>query len=193
MKHQGITVFVDRDGTLNEDPGYLSNPDALVLYPGVVEAVARLKQAECAVILVTNQSGIGRGYFSQVDLRAIHDKLERLLREGGGGLDGIFFCPHLPDAGCECRKPNPGLIHQAVESLQVSVTRSYMVGDKRSDMELANNIGAIGVLVNTSSVSQDAIDAKRRGELRIECITLTFHEAAEWILQDAQTRQWSNG
>ncbi|WP_447968241.1 D-glycero-alpha-D-manno-heptose-1,7-bisphosphate 7-phosphatase [Nitrospira sp. M1] len=191
MKHRGITVFVDRDGTLNEDPGYLSNPDALVLYPGVVEAVAKLKQAECAVVLVTNQSGIGRGYLTRVDLLAIHDKLERLLEQGGGSLDGVFFCPHLPDAGCECRKPKPGLIHQAVESLQVSVARSYMVGDKRSDMELASNVGAIGVLVNTSPVSQDAIDAKKRGELSIECITLTFREAVEWILRDTQTRQWS--
>ncbi|GJL62136.1 MAG: hypothetical protein NPIRA04_07900 [Nitrospirales bacterium] len=182
--HNEVTVFVDRDGTLNQDPGYLSTPDGLVLYPGVVESVARLKRAGCSVVLVTNQSGIGRGYFTRANLQAIHDKLENILAQGGGGLDGIFFCPHLPDDGCDCRKPKAGLIRQAVETLSVSTVHSYMVGDKRSDMELAGTVGAIGVLVTTSPVSQEAIHAQMRGELHIESVTSTFSEAVEWILQD---------
>ena len=191
MNLDGITVFVDRDGTLNDDPGYLSDPDGLILFPGVVEAVAKLKQAGCRVVLVTNQSGIARGYLTRSDLRAIHDKLQKLLRHGGGMLDGIFFCPHLPEEGCECRKPRPGLIHQAVETLGVHVSRSYMVGDKQSDMELANNIGAIAVLVSSSSVSEEAVQAHKHGDLFIESFTLSFCEAVEWILRDVPKRKWT--
>ncbi|GJL67058.1 MAG: hypothetical protein NPIRA05_20290 [Nitrospirales bacterium] len=186
-----VTVFVDRDGTLNEDPGYLSNPDGLVLYPGAIEAVARLKQAGCSVVVVTNQSGIGRGMMTRANLEAIHDRLERMVKRGGGELDGIFFCPHLPDEGCHCRKPKTGLIHQAVSALRVSTVHSYMIGDKQCDMELANNIGAIGVLVTTSSVSQEAVKAHIRGDLHIESITLNFSKAVDWILEDAAKRQWT--
>ncbi len=191
MLLDGITVFVDRDGTLNDDPGYLASPDMLVLFPGVVEAVAKLKRAGCCVVLVTNQSGIGRSYFTRTDLHAIHDKLQVLLRQGGGMLDGIFFCPHLPEEGCACRKPSPGLVHQAVETLGVRVSRSYVVGDKRSDMELAKNIGAIGVLVSSSAISEEAVQAHKEGVLNIECFTLSFGQAVEWILQDAPKREWT--
>ncbi len=186
----GITVFVDRDGTLNDDPGYLTHPDGLILFPGVVEAVARLKQAGSRVVLVTNQSAVGRKYMTAVELSAIHDKLERLLKEGGGALDAIFYCPHLPDDGCDCRKPRPGLIHQAKEALGIAGACSYMVGDKLADVELANVVGAIGVLVTTSSESQPAIEAHHRGDVQIECITLSFSGAVDWILQDALTRTW---
>ena len=186
----GVTIFVDRDGTLNDDPGYLTHPDGLVLFPGVVDAVARLKRAGSRVVLVTNQSAVGRKFMTVVELSAIHDKLERLLKEGGAALDGIFFCHHLPDDGCDCRKPRPGLIHQAVEALGVTCVRSYMVGDKLSDVELANAVGAIGVLVTTTSASQPAIEAHQRGDVYIECITLSFSEAVDWIFQDALTRTW---
>ena len=183
-------MFVDRDGTLNDDPGYLTNPNGLILFPGVVEAIAQLKEAGCRVVLVTNQSAIGREYMTETQLKLIHDKLETLLEKGGGSLDGIFFCPHRPDDRCECRKPKPGLIHQAVDTLGVQTSRSYMIGDKQSDMELAQNIGAIGVLVATNSRSQDAISAHKQGRLDIESITLSFSEAVEWVLHDALKRTW---
>ncbi len=186
----GITVFVDRDGTLNDDPGYLKHPDKLVLFPGVVEAVARLKNAGSRIVVVSNQSGVGRKYLTIAEVRAIHNKLEKLLAEGGGGVDGIFFCPHHPDEGCDCRKPKPGLVRQAAETLGVQVSRSYMVGDKLCDLELARAVGAVGVLVATTSQSQPAIDAYHQGKIQTECIALTFSEAVDWILKDASQRKW---
>ncbi|MCA9472012.1 MAG: HAD family hydrolase [Nitrospirales bacterium] len=192
MHLNGVTIFVDRDGTLNEDPGYLKHPADLILYPGVVEGVARLKQGGCQVVLVTNQSGIGRGLLTRTDLQAVHERLQAMLKQGGGELDGIFFCPHVPDAACECRKPKTGLIRQAVEELGVEVIRSYVVGDKRCDMELAHNAGSIGVLVSTTPVSQEAIDAASRGLFSIEKNTRSFVEAVDWILHDAKTRPWND-
>ncbi|MGB0909415.1 MAG: D-glycero-beta-D-manno-heptose 1,7-bisphosphate 7-phosphatase [Nitrospirales bacterium] len=189
---EGITVFVDRDGTLNDDPGYLTDPDGLILFPGVVEAVARLKQAGSRVVLVTNQSAVGRKYMTVDELTVIHDRLEKFLEDGGGSLDGIFFCPHHPDERCACRKPKPGLIQQAVHALDIQVSRSYMVGDKLSDLELAQAVGAIGVLVSTTSQSQTAIDAQNQGLIEIECTTLNFSDAVDWILRDALTRNWPN-
>ena len=192
MSLNGITVFVDRDGTLNEDPGYLSNPDDLRLYPGVVEGIAKLKWANGHVVLVTNQSGIGRGYVTHADLQAIHDRLQATLRQGGGELDGIYFCPHVPDADCPCRKPKSGLVQQAVEQLGIELTRSYVVGDKRCDMELAHNIGSSGVLVSTTAVSQKAIDGALQGHYAIEKVTGSFAEAVDWILDDSKTRRWND-
>ncbi len=186
----GITVFVDRDGTLNDDPGYLTDPDGLILFPGVVEAVAQLKQAGSRVVVVSNQSGVGRKYMTVDELTVIHDKLEKLLEGGGGSLDGIFFCPHHPDEGCACRKPKPGLIQQAVDALGIQVLHSYVIGDKLCDLELAQAVGAVGVLVATNSQSQSAIDAHEQGLVGIECTTSSFSEAVDWILQDALTRKW---
>ena len=188
----GITVFVDRDGTLNDDPGYLRNPDELVLFPGVIEAIARLKRAGSRVVLVTNQSAIGRKYMTTAELTAIHDKLEVLLNQGGGSLDGIFVCPHHPADGCGCRKPKPGLVRQAVDTLGIHLTHSYVVGDKLSDMQLAQAVGSIGVLVTTTAQSQPAIDAYHQGMINIECLTLSFGEAVDWILEDAANRKWQD-
>ena len=186
----GVTVFLDRDGTLNDDPGYLLNPEGLVLFPGVPESVARLKQAGGIVVLLTNQSAIGRGLMDVSKLKGIHDKLERVLKEGGGCLDGIFFCPHHPDKQCDCRKPRTGLVRQAMDSLNVQPSRSYMVGDKRSDMELANTVGAVAVLVTTSSVSQQALEARDQGKLTIDYVGTSFPYVVDWILQDASKRKW---
>jgi len=102
----GYTVFFDRDGTLNPDPGYIRSPDQFELFPGVAQAMAKLKQAGARLIVVTNQSGVARGFVSSADLDAIHAKLGHLLGEAGASLDAIHVCPHHPDDACECRKPN---------------------------------------------------------------------------------------
>ena len=186
-----MTIFLDRDGTLNYDTGYVTSPEQLTLLPGVVESVARLKQSGSRLVLVTNQSAIARGYMKVDDLHLIHQKLEDELEAGGGGLDGIFFCPHHPEDACACRKPSPGLIHQAVKELQVNAAQSYLVGDKHIDMVLAQSVGSIGVLVMTSEFSQDALKAiDRQQGHQVGYVASTFSEAADWILNDAQKRTW---
>ncbi|HVG03169.1 MAG TPA: lipopolysaccharide heptosyltransferase II, partial [Nitrospira sp.] len=125
----GVTVFLDRDGTLNRDTGYIKSPDELILLPGVGAALARLKQAGARLVVVTNQSGLGRGYFAGKDLEAIHAKLRMLLADDHVTLDGIYFCPHRPDDRCNCRKPAPGMIDRAVAELRIDLDRAYVIGD----------------------------------------------------------------
>ena len=178
------TVFLDRDGTLNRDTGYITSPAELILFPGVVEAIARLKQGGSRVVLITNQSGIARGFMTEDDLLMIHRKLERELEIQGGCLDGIFFCSHHPDDACECRKPKPGLILRATKELDLDLSRSYYVGDKVIDMQLANAVGSKAVLVMTSEYSQQAVQAMKNNEIRVAFVADNFSEAANWILQD---------
>lgn len=185
---QGVTVFLDRDGTLNPDPGYIRSPDQFELFPGVPQALARLKQAGARLIVVTNQSGIARGLFSLGDLDAIHQKLRRLLDEAGASLEAIYFCPHHPDERCSCRKPEAGMIDQAVRERQVDPSRSYLIGDHVRDMQLAKRVGFKSLFVTTG------VDgAKTRSELASEgivpdTIVQSLDEAVEWIMADVVSR-----
>src|SRR5205823_695324 len=140
-------VFLDRDGTLNWDPGYLNDPAAMRLLAGVGPAVARLNQAGLKAILVTNQSGVGRGIISREALGAIHHRLRELLAESGAWLDGIYACLHRPDEGCDCRKPASGLVAQARRDLGLGTARSFVIGDRAIDIALARNIGGTAVFV----------------------------------------------
>ena len=182
----GVTVFLDRDGTLNPDPGYIRSPEQFELFPGVPEALARLTRAGARLVLVTNQSGIGRGYFSVADLEQIHAKLRRLVGEAGVSFEGIYFCPHHPDEACHCRKPEPGMVEQAVKDLDIDLSRSYFIGDHAKDMELARRIGARRVLVETKVHGSPEEDGKR-GEADVAASSLS--DAAGWILADAAGRQ----
>ena len=187
---EGFTVFLDRDGTINHDSGYIASPDQFTLFPGVIEGVARLNLAGANVVVVTNQSGMARGRITSDDLHRIHGKLEASLQTGGGRVQGIFVCPHHPDDDCRCRKPNPGLIEQAVNALGIDVARSYVVGDKPIDMMLASNVQAVAVLVTTSSYSQEALQAIREGKLRVNQVSSSFSNAVDWIIEDAIVREW---
>jgi histidinol-phosphate phosphatase family protein len=177
----GTAVFVDRDGTLNQDDGYVTSPEQLVLFPGVPEAIARLNQLGVMVIMVTNQSAIGRGMMTMGDLENIHARLAALLRPFGAGIDAIFSCPHHPRDGCGCRKPNTGLIEQAVDRFSLDLSQCYLVGDKRSDLEAAQKIAVPGVLVMTSPYSAGAVQARDEGQLAIEYVAETFAQAVVWI------------
>ena len=177
----GMAVLVDRDGTLNEDSGYVTSPEQLVLFPGVPEAIARLNQLGALVILITNQSAIGRGFMTVETLDEIHEALASLLRPCGARIDGIFFCPHHPQDGCDCRKPNVGLIQQAAEHFSLDLKRCFLVGDKRSDLEAAKKSGVPGVLVMSSSYSEDALKARDNGELFIAHVSDSFVESVTWI------------
>lgn len=142
-------VLLDRDGTINEDVHYLRHPDDLRLLPGAVEGLRRLAGLGFDLVVVTNQSGLARGYFSPADLEAIHARLCDLLTAEGVALAGIYVCPHGPDDGCSCRKPRPGLALAARADLGFDPGRAYVIGDKRADLHLARAIGATSILVRT--------------------------------------------
>ncbi|MCX7828541.1 MAG: HAD family hydrolase [Thermanaerothrix sp.] len=146
-------VFLDRDGVIIRDVGYLGEPAGVELLPGVPKALGRLKEAGWMLVVVTNQSGIGRGFFSEEDHLMVRRRMEELLYDFGVRLDGYFHCPHGPMEGCFCRKPRPGLVLKASWELQIDPARSFVVGDKMSDVELAWNVGALGILVGDDAPS----------------------------------------
>ncbi len=184
----GVTVFLDRDGTLNKDTGYIKSPEELALLPGVGAALARLKQAGARLVIVTNQSGLGRGYFGGKDLEAIHSKLRLLLAEDKVTLDGLYFCPHHPDDRCNCRKPAPGMIDRAVAELKVDLGRAYVIGDSARDIELAKQVGAQSLLVLTGpSGTETLADLTDRG-LAPDHVADALPQAVEWILAHATGR-----
>lgn len=185
---QAVAVFIDRDGTLNDDKGYIASPDQLTLFPGVGQAVSQLNQAGMPAVLVTNQSGLARGLFSWDDLEKIHLRLCEGLHADGGVLDGLYVCPHHPDDNCHCRKPRRGLIDQASRDLGLEPRCSYVVGDKSIDMELAYNIGAVGVLVLTGPESQKARQWVTDNQMRVGFVAENFVEAVNWILTDVSVR-----
>ncbi len=183
---EGYTIFLDRDGTLNPDPGYIKSPDQFELFPGVTEALGRLKLAGARLILVTNQSGIARGFLSRQSLEAIHRKLSHLLGQAGVTLDGIYFCPHHPDDGCGCRKPKPGMIDQAVRELGVSLERSYVIGDHLRDIQLAKRVGARSVLVSTGVTQRQELEGLTNAHQIPDRVADSLNEAVDWVLSDVK-------
>jgi len=143
-------VILDRDGVINEDSdAYIKTPSEWQPIPGSLEAIVRLKNAGFRVVVASNQSGIGRGLFDYDMLFAIHDKMTRMLADLGAHIDGIFFCPHAPDAGCTCRKPETGLFNDIARRLGQSIEGCAMIGDSRSDMEAASAASARPIGVRT--------------------------------------------
>ena len=143
-------VILDRDGVINEDSDdYIKSPEEYVPIPGSLEAIARLKKAGFTVVVATNQSGIGRGYFDLDTLEAMHNKLKTLLAEIKGSVDGIFYCPHTPEDNCDCRKPAPGLYHQISQHFNIKLTGVPVIGDSLRDLEAARAVGATPILVRT--------------------------------------------
>jgi D-glycero-D-manno-heptose 1,7-bisphosphate phosphatase len=149
-------VFIDRDGTISEEVGYVNHVSRYRVFPFAAEAVRALNEAGRLAILVTNQAGVARGYFEEDMIGRVHGVLAEELGKGGARLDAVFYCPHHPSVGeppyrldCDCRKPRPGLIRRAAEELGIDLARSWMVGDRYSDTELARNAGTRAALVLT--------------------------------------------
>ena len=139
-------IFVDRDGTLIEEVDHLSNVDELRLYSYTREAVRIAKERGYLVIVVTNQSGIGRSYFDEAAMMSIHERIQQQL---DGAIDGFYFCPHLPDAGCSCRKPATGMIDAARSDFEIDMSGSWIIGDKSLDVLTGVNAGIKSALVLT--------------------------------------------
>jgi histidinol-phosphate phosphatase family protein len=166
-------VFFDRDGTINEEVGYLDRPEKLTLIPGAAEAIRLINASGMKAVVVTNQSGVARGLFDEVVVGAVHTRLRELLLMEGGFLDGIYFCPHHPTEGqgryllsCDCRKPSPGLLLKAAAELNLDPAGSYMVGDTLKDIEAGERVGARGVLVRTGYGAESAATLETREEPR---------------------------
>ncbi len=186
---EGVTVFLDRDGTLNYDPGYLKVAVDLKLLSGVGPALARLKRAGARLVVVTNQSGVGRGIVTLKDLETIHARLQGLLEQEGAALDAIYFCPHHPNDGCRCRKPNAGMVERAVSELQLDLRRSYLIGDHVRDIQLAKRVGAKAILLTPTPVDAQALERLKADEAMPDVVAKSMAEAADWILEDAKTHQ----
>ena len=181
----GVTVFLDRDGTLNYDPGYLKIAADLKLLAGVGPALARLKKVGAKLVVVTNQSGVGRGILTLKDLEAIHARLQGLLEQEDVALDAIYFCPHHPDDGCRCRKPNVGMVERAVSELQLDFRRFYLIGDHVRDIQLAHRVGAKSILLTPGPVDAQSLDRLKAEKAMPNVMAKSMAEAVDWILNDA--------
>ncbi len=177
-------VFLDRDGTVNEDVGYIGSPERLTLIDGACEAIKRLNRAGIKVIVVSNQSGVGRGYFSEDELLRVNTRLRELLDSGGARLDGIYYCPHRPEDGCRCRKPDTALIEMAVSNHGVDPEVSYVVGDKASDVELARRVRARAILVETGHGKKEV----KMLDHPPDFVARDLSQAVGWVLKDLKER-----
>jgi len=183
-------VFLDRDGTLIEESGYLDRLDRLAIYPFAVDTVRLLNRAGFKVIVISNQSGIGRGLIRESFVAEAHAHISASLKAGGASLDAFYYCPHHPDATvaafrqrCECRKPAAGMLLAAAVEHELDLTRSYVVGDRWDDVGAARAGGASGVLVRTGYGREG--EASPRPGLAADLIADNLAGAAAWILRQA--------
>ena len=186
-----IAVFLDRDGTINEEMGYINHIDRFVLLPGVGAAIRRINESGFKAVVVTNQSGVARGYFPMELIDQVHDKMKTLLKEQGAFLDGVYTCTHGPGEegtrrSCTCRKPGIGLMEQAAEELKLDLQRSYVVGDRLRDIEMARNGGAKAVLVLTGYGKGELEFFGPSSKVQADFVAEDLGEAVDWILTDAR-------
>lgn len=169
-------VFLDRDGTICEDVDYLSRPDELKIFPFGAEAVRMLNENGFLVILITNQSGIARGFFDENALHEIHEKLASELVEQNAKLDAIYFCPHNSVDDCDCRKPKTGMIEQATKDFSIDLENSWMIGDKAIDVETGFNAKTKTVLVMSGYGRQEIKNLKKQPTITVENLLFAVKE-----------------
>ena len=183
-------VFLDRDGVVIEDVSYLDTIDRLALFPWTIDSIRALNRAGLPVVVVTNQSGVARGFFSEAFVGDVHRELSARLAAGGARIDAYYYCPHHPDGrvpeyarACDCRKPSRGLIDRAARDLNLDPARSFVVGDKQSDIELARAAGARGILVRTGYAGAErARPGGAVGGIEAAAVVDNLAAAASWIL-----------
>jgi D-glycero-D-manno-heptose 1,7-bisphosphate phosphatase len=183
-------VFLDRDGTLNEEVGYVNHLERFVLLPQVGQAIRLLNEHGFRAVVITNQSGVARGYFPESLIHQVHQKMQDLLEKEGARVDGVYYCPHHPDIGsppyrqkCRCRKPATGLVEDAVKELDIDCSRSYVIGDRGVDIEFAPQIGAKGILVLTGYGKGEWEYFRNQWKVRPDHVATDLYEAVQWILQ----------
>lgn len=181
-------VFMDRDGTINEEVGYLSRLEQMKLFPRSAEAIRMLNGKGIKVVVVTNQSGVARGYFGEDFVSEAHAFLQERLRQEGAFIDAFYYCPHHPTEGvlpyrraCSCRKPGAGMLLQASRDLHIDLSRSYMVGDMMKDVQAGKKAGTKGILVKTGYGAAEKADEGAAPDY----IAADLLDAVNWILEDA--------
>lgn len=187
-------VFLDRDGTVCEEVGYVNHVSRCRLLPHSAEAIRLLNEAGRRIAIVTNQAGVARGYFQEDMILAVHERVRGLLAEGGARVDGIYYCPHHPTAGeppyrsaCDCRKPLPGLVLRAARELGIDLARSFMVGDSARDVQAAQAAGVTPVLVLTGYGRGEWEHQRERFTVPPAYVAEDLLDASRWILARGKT------
>lgn len=187
-------VFLDRDGVICTEEGYISDPRKMRLIPGAAEAIRLFNENGIASIVVTNQSGVARGFFDEETVVALNQAMQERLEEQGAHLDAAYYCPHHPEGVvqrysmvCDCRKPSIGLLRQAARECNLDVEQSYLVGDKLSDIACAGRAGVKGILVLTGYGAEECKRLDRTPGVLPAFIAADLREAAGWILNDLRS------
>ncbi|MFN8006580.1 MAG: HAD family hydrolase [Terriglobia bacterium] len=188
-----IGVFIDRDGTISEEVGYINHVSRFQVYPWSPDAIRSLNQIGLRAILVTNQAGVARGYFKESMIEEVHQKLRNELGKTGAFLDAIYYCPHHPSAGvppyrmdCNCRKPKPGMLLRAASEFEIDLSQSYVIGDRYSDIELARNAGSKAIFVLSGYGLGEYEYQRQHWIVQPDWIARDLQEATEIILRQYQ-------
>ena len=189
--HLAPTVFLDRDGTLIEEVGYLSHLDRIALYPWSIESVKLLNRAGFKVVVVTNQAGVARGLFDEDFIDEAHRFLEKKFSDGGAPIDKFYYCPHHPEASveayrseCDCRKPKAGMLWKAAQELQLELSHSFVIGDRLSDLRLGQAVGARSLLVRTGYGETTARELT--DDVEVAYTAPELMTAVAWILRHSK-------
>lgn len=183
-----VAIFLDRDGTINFDPGYIKNPDDVKILPGVSEGIRKLKvELGFKIVVVSNQAGVSKGLMTIEDVHAVNNRIQELLKKENAEIDAFYFCPFHPDYDDEekskCRKPSPLMLLKAAEELDIDLTRSFMVGDRAGDIEAGLNAGVKSILLQ-SEIAEEEIKNLESKNLSPLFIAKNFLDACEFIIKE---------
>lgn len=196
---KNTAVFLDRDGTINEEVGYLDSVDKLKLFAYTAEAIRLINESGMKAVVITNQSGVAKGYFTEEFVRTVHEHIQEMLRERGAFIDAFYYCPHHQTEGigvylqsCACRKPEAGMLIEASEDLDIDFRRSYTVGDMLKDIQVGRTVGAKGILVKTG-YGINTIEKDLTSDTSQICqpnyIAEDILDAVKWIMKDRKKKR----
>jgi D-glycero-D-manno-heptose 1,7-bisphosphate phosphatase len=176
-------VFLDRDGTICEEVGYLNHVSRFRILPHVADSIRRLNEAGLPVIVITNQSGVGRGYFPESLVHSVHELMIQQLEDAGARLDAIYYCPHTTTDHCDCRKPKTGMLELAAREHAIDLQLSFVVGDRHGDIELARRAGAYSILVRTGYGEGEYLWNAAKWSIQPDFVAADLADAVHWILR----------
>lgn len=192
MSNLKPVVFLDRDGTINYDAGYINHPDNFIMYPYAPQAVRMLNMNDFLVIVITNQSGLARGFFNLETMNDIHNKMYKTFENMGAHIDGLYYCPHDPNAKvaeykavCNCRKPETGMVEQALKDFPIDTNRMFFVGDKHSDIMAGYKSGCKTIMVETGYGKGDLINKSSKWEVKPDKVCNNLLDAVRIILNNS--------